>query len=316
MLINGTGITGASGWQILQGSFTATTTSVWFNVFAQGTIYLDNMSLKIADADRSVNARGLQVVGTITKLPVAAGAEMTSYSGFSTTNYLMQPYNSALDPGTGEYMMSAWVYLPSGNSGGYYIINRGVSDSDEAMRIGINNRGVFFEYGSTIPSYAAAAANTVPYDTWFNITCTVRAGGTGRIYINGTEPVYSVVGGLCPSPIESNSYPLYIGYHPLYTSGFFPGRIALVRYSLSVPSVEKIKKMYDEEKQLFQENAKATLYGTSNRVTAIGFDDDTKLLHVGTSSGRSVFDGLRRIDNTTTAVARTIAAGTGLVAED
>jgi hypothetical protein len=43
-----------------------------------------------------------------------------------------------------------------------------------------------------------------------------------------------------------------------------------------------------DEKVLFQENAQATLYGSSDAVTALAYDDTTELLHVGTSEGRSV----------------------------
>ena len=85
---------------------------------------------------------------------------------------------------------------------------------------------------------------------------------------------------------------------------------------MTAPSSEQIKKMYEDEKVLFQDNAKAVLYGTSDAVNALAYDDDTRLLHVGTSSGRSVFNGLRRIDNTTTAVARSLSAANGMVAED
>ena len=73
--------------------------------------------------------------------------------------------------------------------------------------------------------------------------------------------------------------------------------------------------MYNDEKVLFQENAQATLYGTSNAVTALAHDSDTNLLHVGTSAGRSVFDGLRRIDNTTDAVTTAISASGGFILE-
>ena len=73
--------------------------------------------------------------------------------------------------------------------------------------------------------------------------------------------------------------------------------------------------MYEDEKHLFQENAKATLYGSSDNVTALGYDEDTELLHVGTSAGRSDFQGLRRINNTTTAVTTAISASDELIAE-
>ena len=73
--------------------------------------------------------------------------------------------------------------------------------------------------------------------------------------------------------------------------------------------------MYEDEKVLFQENAKATLYGSSDAVTALAYDEDTELLHVGTSAGRSDFQGLRRINNTTTAVTTAISASDELIAE-
>ena len=91
--------------------------------------------------------------------------------------------------------------------------------------------------------------------------------------------------------------------------------LALVRFSASAPSEEQIKKMYENEKCLFHENAKCTLYGTSDDVNAIAYDDSNDILHVGTSSGRSDFRGLNRINNTTTAVTSAISASDGLIAE-
>ena len=46
--------------------------------------------------------------------------------------------------------------------------------------------------------------------------------------------------------------------------GFFS-----LEFSASAPSAEQVKKMYEDEKVLFQENAKATLYGSSDAVTAL-----------------------------------------------
>ena len=92
--------------------------------------------------------------------------------------------------------------------------------------------------------------------------------------------------------------------------------LSLVKISASAPSAKQIKKMYDDEKCLFHENAKCTLYGTlANAVTGLAYDDTTNVLHVGTSSGRSEFRGLNRINNTTTAVTTAISASDKLVAE-
>ena len=73
--------------------------------------------------------------------------------------------------------------------------------------------------------------------------------------------------------------------------------------------------MYFEERKLFAKNAKCTLHGTSDAVTALAFDDTKDILHVGTSAGRSEFQGLNRINNTTTAVTKAISASNGLIAE-
>jgi len=102
-------------------------------------------------------------------------------------------------------------------------------------------------------------------------------------------------------------------------NGFYPfvnGSMSLWRVSATAPSAEQIKKIYEDEKFLFQENAKATLYGTSDAVTALAYDDSTELLHAGTSAGRSVFQGLRRVDNTTDAVGAAISAANGMVVEE
>ena len=99
------------------------------------------------------------------------------------------------------------------------------------------------------------------------------------------------------------------------TNYAWSGSLALLRVSATAPSQEQVKKMYEDEKMLFQENAKCTLYGSSDNVTALAYDEDTELLHVGTSSGRSDFQGLRRINNTTTAVTTAISASDELIAE-
>jgi len=92
-------------------------------------------------------------------------------------------------------------------------------------------------------------------------------------------------------------------------------KLSLIRISAGAPSADQVKKIYNDEKCLFHENAKCTLHGTSNNVKALAFDDTNGVLHVGTSSGRSDFRGLNRINNTTTAVTTAISASNGLVAE-
>ena len=91
--------------------------------------------------------------------------------------------------------------------------------------------------------------------------------------------------------------------------------MALFRIAGDAPSASQMKKIYDDEKCLFHENAKCTLYGTSKAVVALAHDDTGDIIHAGTSSGRSEFQGLVRINNTTTAVTTAISASDKLVAE-
>ena len=78
---------------------------------------------------------------------------------------------------------------------------------------------------------------------------------------------------------------------------------------------EDVRKMYQDEKELFEENAKCTLYGSVDHVDALGSDSTKDTLHVGTSAGRSDFQGLRRINNTTTVVTTAISASNEFIAE-
>ena len=93
------------------------------------------------------------------------------------------------------------------------------------------------------------------------------------------------------------------------------GHLALVKLGLTDLTDQQIKRIYEDEKKLLLPNAKAFLYGSSNSITAIGYDEKKGIYHVGTSSGRSDFSGLSRINNTTTAVTTAISAYDGLIAE-
>jgi hypothetical protein len=93
------------------------------------------------------------------------------------------------------------------------------------------------------------------------------------------------------------------------------GDVALLRISATAPTPDQIAKIYEDERKLFMPGAQCALYGTSDDVTALAHDPKTNLLHVGTSAGRSTFDGLVRVANTTTPVATAISAVNGLIAE-
>ena len=165
-----------------------------------------------------------------------------------------------------------------------------------------------------------SSANTLTYlsDTLFDTTtwrclAVVKSGTTASMFIDGVLSG-SVTNASIGSFTEADAVTT-IGNRNSHSEPF-NGSLALLRISATAPTAEQIAKIYRDEKVLFQENAKATLYGTDNRVLALANDDDTGLLHAGTNHGRSVFQGLRRVSNTTDAVGTCISASNNLVVEE
>ncbi len=263
------------------------------------------------DPDRSISNLALTVTGTVTKTAVATGADLVAYSGFS---------NSA------NYMDNTSYSINFGNPPTISIMFwQKITD------IADYSYGVSFSAGNTIKGGMSNGASSAPYagqsyffmgsETLFtgvvtndgNWHCLVGtiSGNAKKFYLDGREVASTTINNHDMSGISR----IHVGSYGTTHVYAHRGSLALLRVSKSVPSAEQIKKMFEEEKVLFQENAKATLYGSSNAVTALAFDDTTNLLHVGTSAGRSEFQGLRRINNTTDAVTTAISASNGLVSE-
>ena len=273
---------------------------------ATQTFTLDNISVRLADPDRSVKGKGLGVHGSITKAPVATGADVVAYSGFSASNYLEQPYNADLDFGTNDdFCVMGWVKVPEVISSYRTLERNDPTTPDSAKRIVINVTA------GTLNGYAGGAAlsSSISANTWIFFVLR-RSGSTLGLWVDGEEV-----------DTQSNSLDLSlstgvfrVGNGVQYVTGD-DHDIALLRISATAPTADQIRKIYEDEKVLFQPNAKATLTGSSDAVTALAHDPDTDLLHVGTSGGRSVFYGLRRVNETATAVTTAISAVDGLIVE-
>ena len=292
-----------------------TETVLFYSDGFNGTI--DNVEVYIEDQDRSVNNKGLQVYGTVTKTPVVAGAELVAYSGFSASNYLQQPYNSDLDFGTGDLSIIFWYKLTSTGTPQCFIHRgdggSGTWGSGNLIQIEMDTTHIEFQLsgsGFSPLNEAEVSVSYTPVNNW-NHFVAVRRGGFMHVYVNGVKH-----GNTASSQNVSNtSAKLWVGQRPNSSRPLSNGSMALLRISSTAPTDEQIKKIYNDEKCLYHENAKCTLHGTSDEVTGLAYDDTNDILHVGTSAGRSEFQGLNRINNTTTAVTTAISASNELVAE-
>ena len=168
---------------------------------------------------------------------------------------------------------------------------------------------------SSAGSFLVSSIGAISYGVWSHLSA-IRRSGTLEMRVNGllttnTAALNSTVA----RNISNSSAGLNVGLRRDATNPF-NGSLALIRVSATAPTADQIAKIYNDEKVLFQDGAQATLFGASDAVTALAHDPVTDLLHVGTSVGRSVFQGLRRVSNTTTPVGTAISAVNGMIAEE
>ena len=302
-----------------QHTFQASGTSTEIRLYTNGNSrsYWDSISVRVAELDHSVNNNGLQVHGTITKESVAFGAELVSYNSLSSSNYLEQPYNSDLDFGTGDFCMMGWFYNLGTSASVLYRLHNSTTAgvgyivaTSSSGEIGYSSYTQGFRSAGRITHYTSDSWNGL--QQWNMFICG-KKNGVGYMYVNG---LLKASGANNQSHTDTTYQPpLRIGNNYAGNGGIGSGKLALIRISSGFPTDEQIKKIYDDEKCLFHKNSKCTLNGTSNAVVALAHDDVGDVLHVGTSSGRSEFRGLNRINNTTTAVTTAISASNELVAE-
>ena len=328
-----------SGWQQLastssttMGTFTGTivpsagTVDLRITIFANNvtnghTAIADNIILKLADMDRSNNGghyqgKALGVVGTVTKSAVATNADLMAYSGFSSSNYLHQDYNPDFQVGTGDFCFEYWVKF-SGVAGEsiFSTVGTGTSSGTEGVAANTAGSGVigFAVYNSGLQSSGrtnCGFTKTPVTGQWYSIK-NIRRNGMLEMWIDGQ---LTATAANTDNISATDSFTRIGGWsnggHADSTS------LALFRMSAFAPSPTDIYKSYCQEASLFAPGAQATIYGNSNIVNAIAYDKGTKLLHVGTSAGRSVFNNLTRVDNTTDAISVDISASNDFIVEE
>jgi len=282
---------------------------------------INSISVRPAVDDRSVNNNGLQVIGGINKTKVAPGADLVAYSGFSANNYLVQPYNEDLNFGTGDFCFLFWVKAPTSSQhetifeGGYdYSLS---AYSGNCFHFFITQGGpIAFSISNTAFQSLDQfiGSRNIRNNTWSQVAVR-RVGDIFEYYINGQfDSSHTFINS--DGTIDFENSKLTVGCRPNNSLPMDNGSLSSLRISATAPTAEQIAKIYRDEKALFQDGAQATLYGTSDSVTALAYDDSEQLLHVGTASGRSDFRGLARVNNTTTAISNSISAAEGTIIQN
>ena len=320
---------GSSSGNFISRSFVATSTRSYLFLYVKsvsGDGYFDNVSVRLASADRSVHYKSIAALGTLERTPVAPGAELLAYSGFSTTSHLRQSPNPTMQIGTGSAYMMVWYKTTNTSSHAMVMSYEGGAEGSTDYGKPFNLRlqsGQLSGWAShnNFSTYDTCVHNLATADDKWHCGAWVKRGQVFELYVDG-ELVGTATGNVLANSISDVNSELVLGgrkrghnFGVSTDEPFTDGSLALARMGKSAPTREQIRKIYDDEKHLFKENAKCTLYGTGNAVRDIAYDEVTDRYHVGTASGRSDFQGLCRINNTTTAVVTAISAHDGFIVE-
>ena len=285
--------------------------------------------------DYSQEENNASVTGTLTYAPVADGADLLAYKGFSTVNYARATETHNMG-NSAAYCLMGW--FKTTYTGNYqYLCSMRDSTTTNATGIALHtNGGHPYFYDNVHGSMTSALGGDIRDGQWHHVCGTREYGssaGTKTLYVDGKMVNQASVATINMTSTNQFNIGFWSGdgttiSYPMGHGGTGDDfGLALVKfsggsstasndaYNISVPTEQQVRKIFQEERKLFYPNAKCTLYGSSSTVVAQDYDDSTGIYHVGTSAGRSDFRGLVRINNTTTAVTTAIAARRGLVVE-
>jgi hypothetical protein len=249
-------------------------------------------------ADRSVKNMPLNVYGTLNKSAVATGADLVAYSGFSGLNYLEQPYNSGLDFGTGDCFGMGWFLTSSTATqklmcraayNGSIYVGGGVELSIEAFS---GKLGAYLTDDGFVTCDEVKTAQACTDGAWHFAVWCVRSGKLELWLDNTLLGSVSIVN--ANLGLSNSGATLRLGINQNGVTPF-GGSLALFRIGAYAPTAEQIAFIYNQERRLFETDAKCLLSGSSNAVQTLAYDADTTQLIVGTGNGVSVFQGLRRV---------------------
>ena len=269
-------------------------------------------------------------IGTPTREPVNEGCDLQCWSGFTNNDFLVQPARDFLNYDNGNFWYSIWVYPNNSDNGDVIFTRDGIAGgnngrfqcyfNDDRVRVDMTEYGGSSYHGITTNQHRMRQKKE-----WIHLVF-VRRGTKLEFYVNGeldkSTTLNSISDGTQSGNKNSGIGALMIGANANAGNPLDKGKVALFKTGrangtdLATPTANIIKEWYADELKMFSPHTKCTVYGNSNNVVALSYDQNTDILHAGTSAGRSEFSGLVRINNTTDPITLDISASGGVVAEE
>jgi hypothetical protein len=241
--------------------------------------------------------------GAIYVTPAGAGTYSIEINGISVTggairinNYINQNAEYYIDNVSVKEVAPMRLFERAHSSG-------------PVLSLGVNAAGrltaTAFDGTTTRTVTTTAAYNTA---TWLNAKACYTTDGTLAIRVNGVE-VAATRGNPLLTLNNSNAV-LTIG-NSFALDAPFPGSIALLKLSATVPTPEQSVWMYEQEKQLFRAGAMCCLPDAGS-IVDLTYDEATDKWIAASATNRSEFSGLVRTSVTATpagSYSRLAAAG-------
>ena len=291
----GTGTAGSFSW--LGGTSTANKTTGTDNIL-----------------DLGHNGRALDTTGTINFATVADGAELCAASGFSSSNKISKTAVTINFGNPGTFTLAGWIKNTDVSNYSYIVsIHDGTSANGAGIAMHMDAGGkpgqIYFHDDNNTTLYSGERFDD---GEWHHAVAVMDPNANRKVlYVDGIRRGTNTPSNRNYAAVNN----FRVGAWGKSDDHHQNGSIALVKVHMEGMTDEQVKTMYNDELPLFKKNAKCTLYGSSNDITALAYDKGTGLYHVGTSAGRSDFRGLERINNTTTPITHTIAADDGMIVE-
>lgn len=285
---------GQPAGSVLQAAVTKDYNSGWMVGDIRGAFLANS-----ATVDRSVHANALTENGTV---PVTTNSGGLSYFGpFTAANNLTAASNAEWDVvTTGAFYQVGW-FRTSGNSA--VESYSGFANAGNTIRnlVTMTAAGLIscIDDGATA---AVTTSSTAAYDdgSWHQYIF-VRESSTSRtLYVDGVAVASNTTD--AGSLTGTGTLPFAIGVDPDgSTTPATTSELVLARIGATAITAEQAAYMYATEKRII-DGTTCLLAGTSNAVTALGYDKKTELLDVYTSYGRSTFKDLQLVESEATTV--------------
>ncbi len=278
------------------------TVTTQFYQYGAGVVNVtfDAVSLQEVHADRCHKNAWANYFGTLTRTPVATGTQLVGWSGWSALNYIQELFSADLDFGTGPWSLAIWLRVPSANATAGVLCSRAAA-SGPYLELCLNA-------DNTLTGTAAdgTTTRTVTTTGTYNnarYTSAILTYQAGRLAlaVNGAE-VAATVG--APLLTLTNAAAVLTLGNNFALNAPFPGSLALLRLSATVPSAEQIAWIYAQELALFQPGAQCCLPDAGVPVD-LAYDPLTDQWAVGTTTATSQWRDLTRLATTP------VTAGTG-----